>query len=102
MANADSGCFLGVYVDYPCPPNRFLKIFLISSHFFKNRFHLDSMKFILPNARGHFSVLILLNLSAKINTVRLPTIVEMLISLVFLTLLLLLSRFSWVRLCVTP
>ena len=33
MANADSGCLLGVYVDYPCPPNRFLKIFLISPHF---------------------------------------------------------------------
>ena len=87
----------------PAHPTDFFKFFWSLHILFKNRFHLDSMKFILPKVHGHFSVLILLNLSAKINTVRLPMIIEMLISLVFLTLLLLLlSRFSWVRLCVTP
>lgn len=60
---------------------RFFKLCWSSPHFFKNRFHLDSIKFILPNQQRHFSVLILLNFSATINTGSLPMLVEMLISL---------------------
>lgn len=65
MLNVDNGCLCQVF-----------KTFLLSPHFFKNRFHLDSIKLILPNQHRHFSVLILLNLSATINTGGLPMLLK--------------------------
>lgn len=81
MPNADSGFLLKGYMHYPCLLPDSLNVSLLF-FFLKNRFHLDSIKVILPNQHGYISALFLLK-SLSNNQYREPSHVEMLISLVF-------------------